>query len=201
MTPTLLRLRHELVDEGLLVGHAERDPEEVRRQCIDLAPPWPAAHRRADSRANAPTIFRSGYARRTLAIAALFSASLAPNMIEGQPELLGLARDDRGTGRWSPTRSGSGFDDRSLDTMTSGWPSALIRSAARNSRSVIGSVEQRDSTSPLAEVRYSGRLDPPARMHHLDHEVRGLLADRARRAAARPRLPGGRRRSPPCRQG
>ncbi len=55
------------------------------------------------------------------------------------------------------TRSGSGFGDRSFDTMTSGWPSALIRSAARNRRSVIGSVEQRDSTSPLAEVRYSGR--------------------------------------------
>src|ERR1700730_4258002 len=35
-----------------------------------------------------------------------------------------------------------------------------MRSAARNSRSVIGSVEQRASTSPLAEVRYSGR---PAR--------------------------------------
>src|ERR1700720_2964509 len=32
-----------------------------------------------------------------------------------------------------------------------------MRSAERNSRSVIGSVEQRDSTSPLAEVRYSGR--------------------------------------------
>src|ERR1700732_5102570 len=32
-----------------------------------------------------------------------------------------------------------------------------MRSAARNSRSVIGSVEQRASTSPLADVRYSGR--------------------------------------------
>src|ERR1700722_3772935 len=32
-----------------------------------------------------------------------------------------------------------------------------MRSAARNNRSVIGSVEQRASTSPLAEVRYSGR--------------------------------------------
>src|SRR5471030_3150631 len=32
-----------------------------------------------------------------------------------------------------------------------------MRSADRNSRSVIGSVEQRASTSPLAEVRYSGR--------------------------------------------
>src|ERR1700712_4456795 len=32
-----------------------------------------------------------------------------------------------------------------------------MRSAARNSRSVIGSVEQRASTSPLAEVKYSGR--------------------------------------------
>src|ERR1700675_215767 len=32
-----------------------------------------------------------------------------------------------------------------------------MRSAARNSRPVIGSVEQRASTSPLAEVRYSGR--------------------------------------------
>src|SRR3954452_17602246 len=46
----------------------------------------------------------------------------------------------------------------SRDTVTSGWPSALIRSAARNSRSVIGSVEHRASTSPLAEVKYSGRL-------------------------------------------
>src|SRR5271163_979728 len=33
-----------------------------------------------------------------------------------------------------------------------------MRSAARNSRLVIGSVEQRASTSPLAEVRYNGRL-------------------------------------------
>src|SRR5216683_3657711 len=33
-----------------------------------------------------------------------------------------------------------------------------MRSAARNNRPVIGSVEQRASTSPLAEVRYSGRL-------------------------------------------
>src|SRR5258707_243591 len=32
-----------------------------------------------------------------------------------------------------------------------------MRSGARNRRSVIGSVEQRASTSPLAEVRYSGR--------------------------------------------
>src|SRR5580692_4733538 len=32
-----------------------------------------------------------------------------------------------------------------------------MRSAARNRCPVIGSVEQRDSTSPLAEVRYSGR--------------------------------------------
>src|ERR1700735_5540333 len=32
-----------------------------------------------------------------------------------------------------------------------------MRSAVRNSRSVMGSVEQRASTSPLAEVRYSGR--------------------------------------------
>src|SRR5450631_998320 len=32
-----------------------------------------------------------------------------------------------------------------------------MRSAARNSRPVIGSVEQRASTSPLADVRYSGR--------------------------------------------
>src|SRR5258708_32640626 len=32
-----------------------------------------------------------------------------------------------------------------------------MRSAARNNRPVIGSVEQRASTSPLAEVRYSGR--------------------------------------------
>src|SRR5579863_5754731 len=35
-----------------------------------------------------------------------------------------------------------------------------MRSAARNSRSVMGSVEQRASTSPLADVKYSGR---PAR--------------------------------------
>src|SRR3984957_6092366 len=36
-----------------------------------------------------------------------------------------------------------------------------MRSAARNNRPVIGSVEQRASTSPLAEVKYSGR--PPRR--------------------------------------
>src|ERR1700744_6141150 len=56
------------------------------------------------------------------------------------------------------TRSGSGVDDLNRDTVTSGWPSALIRSAARNSRSVIGSVEQRANPPPLAEVKYSGRL-------------------------------------------
>jgi hypothetical protein len=51
------------------------------------------------------------------------------------------------------TRSGSGVLDFSRDTVTSGWPSALMRSAARNSRPVIGSVEQRASTSPLADVK------------------------------------------------
>src|SRR6201996_5559923 len=55
------------------------------------------------------------------------------------------------------TRSGRGVFDLKRDTVPSGWPSALIRSAERNSRSVIGSVEQRASTSPLAEVKYSGR--------------------------------------------
>src|ERR1700722_1677140 len=55
------------------------------------------------------------------------------------------------------TRSGSGVDDLNRDTVTSGCPSALMRSAARNRRPVIGSVEQRASTSPLADVRYSGR--------------------------------------------
>ena len=56
------------------------------------------------------------------------------------------------------TRSGSGCADLNCDTVTSGCPSALMRSAARNRRFVIGSVEQRATTSPLAEVRYSGRL-------------------------------------------
>jgi hypothetical protein len=55
------------------------------------------------------------------------------------------------------TRSGSGVVDFNQEMVTSGWPSALIRSAARNSRSVCGSIEQHASTSPLAEVRNNGR--------------------------------------------
>ena len=36
MTPTLDEMRREFLDKGLLIGNAERDPEIVRRQRVDL---------------------------------------------------------------------------------------------------------------------------------------------------------------------
>ena len=80
MTPTLDKTRRELLDKGLLIGHAERDPEIIRRQRIDLVDL--GAQRLATEIAVRVPDDLQGRMQRlwTLATAAAFSASSAPNM-------------------------------------------------------------------------------------------------------------------------
>jgi hypothetical protein len=50
------------------------------------------------------------------------------------------------------TRSGRGVGETRREARTSGWPSAWMRSAARESAAISGLLAQSDSTWPFAEV-------------------------------------------------
>ena len=79
-----------------------------------------------------------------------------------------------GTDRWSQRvpAAATGFEPRNRDQRLA---VGIDQVGGAEQPLGLGSVEQRASTSPLAEVRYSGRPIRRCGNGHLDHEIRGLL--------------------------